>query len=127
MSSKILFSQAEHLKSLKCFSLKCSEMQSTLMCVFTEAPAVDIHSLHEHAPYRQRGAMHHHGQYSPIHFSPITECTQEKRTSSAQQGRPGASAGRTIELNMTELVKKWPKVFLLSFFKSMNHAWLQCK
>lgn len=32
MSAKILFWQAEHLKSPKCFFLKCSEMQSTLMC-----------------------------------------------------------------------------------------------
>lgn len=72
ISSKILFWQAEHLKNLKCLFLKCSERQSTLMCVFAEPPAVDKHSLHKHALHQQGGAMHHHGQYSPIHFPPIT-------------------------------------------------------
>lgn len=112
MSSKTSFWQAEHLKSLKCIFLTCSEMQSTLMCVFTEAPAGDIHSSHKHAPHQQGGAMHPHGQYSPIHFPPSAGCTQEKKASSAQQGQPGASTWRTTELNMTELVKKWQKVFL---------------
>lgn len=56
--------------------------------------------------------MHPHGQYPPIHFPPSAGCTPEKKASSAQQGQPGASTWRTTELSMTELVKKWQKVFL---------------
>lgn len=47
MTVKILFWQAKYLKIPKCLfpEVQCSAMQSALVHVFTQAPAVDVDSL----------------------------------------------------------------------------------
>lgn len=123
-TSKILLWQAKYLKSLKCLfaEVQCNAMQSDVARVFTQAPAVDVHTLKKtfNSSTVVQWALMISALESIFSSIKLDWGYSQNREWALQQGQLSAGIERARTLNWSEFVKEWQKLlfpFLLKTYR----------